>query len=130
MLGSEWLALDSIDDWAGTPQNEAGRKVVYFIQQWIKGKQAFTYRTSGSTGPPKSIVFSRAQLEASAGITINGLELQPGMKALVCLETDFVAGGFPGENELSLRNSLQDLRGEFFSTKTAKAPRPAKYQGR
>ena len=27
----------------------------------------------------------------------------------------------PGENELSLRNSLQDLRGEFFSTKTEQA---------
>ena len=119
MLGSEWIALDSIDDWAGTPQNEAGRKVVYFIQQWIKGKQAFTYRTSGSTGPPKSIVFSRAQLEASAGITINRLELQPGMKALVCLDTDFVAGslmlvrGLVGEMDLIIRppssNPLEDI---------------------
>ena len=27
----------------------------------------------------------------------------------------------PGENELALRNSLQDLRGEYFSTKTEQA---------
>jgi len=68
------------------------REAVQFINDWRSGKQAFTFHTSGSTGAPKRIIFHRHQLEISARITIEALQLKPGQTALVCLDTRFVAG--------------------------------------
>ena len=48
--------------------------------------------TSGSTGVPKQIEVTRAQLVASARATGEALGLQAGMRALVCLNTAYVAG--------------------------------------
>lgn len=59
---------------------------------WLTGKETFTLRTSGSTGPPKSIALTRTQLETSARMTGKALDLQPGDSALVNLHTDYVAG--------------------------------------
>ncbi len=63
-----------------------------FCRNWLTGGQEFTIRTSGSTGPAKQIVLSRQQLEASARRTIRLLDLQPGNRALVCLNTEYIGG--------------------------------------
>jgi O-succinylbenzoic acid--CoA ligase len=91
-VGNQWITVDSLlnDMIKGT--NDAEVKAFAFIRRWTLGQQEFTYQTSGSTGTPKTITFTRSQLEASARITIDALNLQPGMTALVCLNTDFVAG--------------------------------------
>ncbi|MEZ0484002.1 AMP-binding protein [Fibrella aquatica] len=63
-----------------------------FITNWRSGVASFTLHTSGSTGTPKPIQLTRAQMEASARLTGQTFGLQPGDKALVCLNTRYVAG--------------------------------------
>ncbi|MGE3537560.1 MAG: AMP-binding protein [Candidatus Tectimicrobiota bacterium] len=68
------------------------RRVLHFCRQWLHGQEAFTLYTSGSTGEPKAIELSRAQMVTSARWTGQALGLQPGDRALVCLAVDYIAG--------------------------------------
>ena len=63
-----------------------------FLREWISGTSSFTLHTSGSTGPPKEIHLRREQMMASAALTGKVLQLIPGMTALVCLDTRYIAG--------------------------------------
>ena len=54
--------------------------------------QTFTLRTSGSTGQPKPILLTRAQMITSAHWTGRASGLQPGDRALVCLSVTYIAG--------------------------------------
>jgi O-succinylbenzoic acid--CoA ligase len=68
------------------------KSTLAFCKQWLLGENEFTLQTSGSTGTPKKIILSRSQMEASAKLTIEALQLTPGMNALVCLDTQYIAG--------------------------------------
>lgn len=63
-----------------------------FIDSWRSGEQQFILKTSGSTGLPKPIRLTRSQMEASARLTGQTFGLAPGDRALVCLNTDYIAG--------------------------------------
>ncbi len=63
-----------------------------FITAWRSGQTEFMLHTSGSTGPPKPITLTRAQMQASATLTGQTVGLLPGDRALVCLNTQYVAG--------------------------------------
>ncbi|QJD80469.1 AMP-binding protein [Spirosoma rhododendri] len=63
-----------------------------FLDAWRSGQERFTLHTSGSTGTPKPIELTRAQMRASAHLTGQTLGLQPGDAALVCLNTNYIAG--------------------------------------
>lgn len=63
-----------------------------FIRDWLSGKEEFVIHTSGSTGQPKEIVLSRTQLQYSAARTVEALGLVAGDRALVCLNTEYIAG--------------------------------------
>lgn len=65
---------------------------VTFCWQWHIGQSTFEIHTSGSTGTPKPITISRRQMQASARMTINMLQLQANDTALVCLNTAYIAG--------------------------------------
>lgn len=60
--------------------------------QWLEGEETFTLHTSGSTGPPKEITVTAAQLKASVRATEKALSLYSGARALVCLNIGYVAG--------------------------------------
>jgi len=62
------------------------------IQRWNSSDDSFTFSTSGSTGLPKTVSFSRNQLKASAHLSIDALHLKPQQASLVCLDTRFIAG--------------------------------------
>ncbi len=62
------------------------------IQQWLNGAEEFTFSTSGSTGIPKPIHLTRAQLMASALGTIETLALTSSEHVLVCMNTQFIGG--------------------------------------
>ena len=62
------------------------------IKNWLIGQQQFTLHTSGSTGPPKPITFSREQIKRSAHRTLKTFDLRPGDALLACLNPKFVAG--------------------------------------
>ncbi len=70
----------------------------YFRQAWefcclyLSGQQDFVLHTSGSTGQPKPIHLTRAQMQASAWMTQKALNLQAGQSALVCLNVAYIAG--------------------------------------
>jgi O-succinylbenzoic acid--CoA ligase len=66
-------------------------KVITFATDWLSGKTHFEFQTSGSTGGPRKIIFTRDQIKASANLTRDFFRLKQGYKALLCLDPDFVA---------------------------------------
>lgn len=65
---------------------------LYFCKRWLSGQSNFFLNTSGSTGRPKTVMLTRTQLVASAGLTQRALGLRSGDRTLVCLSTDYIAG--------------------------------------
>ncbi|MEE4178549.1 MAG: AMP-binding protein [Bacteroides sp.] len=63
-----------------------------FLREWLDENTQITLKTSGSTGPPKLISIEKARMIASARMTGDFFGLKPGMKALLCLSPDFIAG--------------------------------------
>ncbi|MGC3946662.1 MAG: AMP-binding protein [Chryseolinea sp.] len=63
-----------------------------FIRAWFTGVEHFSLTTSGSTGAPKRIAISRAQMMESARLTVQALQLTAGQTALICLSPEFIAG--------------------------------------
>ncbi len=68
------------------------KEFVESIQRWKSSDDSFTFSTSGSTGLPKTICFSRNQLKASAHLSIDALQLKPQQTSLICLDTRLIAG--------------------------------------
>lgn len=74
------------------PQTDYEAKAVHFCRAWLSGQSSFTLPTSGSTGTPKPITLSRSQMAASARLTGQTFGLQPGDRALACLNVSYIAG--------------------------------------
>lgn len=68
------------------------KKMYLFIQDWLSDDAHVEARTSGSTGPPKTIRVKKADMVKSAQRTGAFLHLKPGDRALLCLPIDFIAG--------------------------------------
>ncbi|MCU0447688.1 MAG: AMP-binding protein [Microscillaceae bacterium] len=68
------------------------RLVLNFCADWLNGKSEFSIQTSGSTGTPKTLTLHRAKMRASAQATVQTLDLQPNMRALVCLNVAYIGG--------------------------------------
>lgn len=62
------------------------------IKDWLQGREQFVVSTSGSTGTPREITFSREQMIASANGTVKALGLKEGDTALVCIDTRYIGG--------------------------------------
>jgi O-succinylbenzoic acid--CoA ligase len=58
----------------------------------LSRKDCFNFQTSGSTGVPKTISFSRDEIELSAKLTASFFKLNSGAKVLLALPLHFVAG--------------------------------------
>jgi o-succinylbenzoate---CoA ligase len=67
-------------------------KLFSFLQEWLNDDAKITLKTSGTTGPPKRIRIEKQRMMRSARMTGDFFGLQPGMKALLCLSPDFIAG--------------------------------------
>ncbi len=63
-----------------------------FCRDWLNGKVDFQIETSGSTGESKKIVIKRNQMEASARLTAQTLNLRSGYTTLLALDPDYIAG--------------------------------------
>lgn len=77
------------------PATPAEAATLAVIGAWLGGAGTFPLRSSGSTGAPKDIRLTRAQLLASAGRSVAALGLVPGDATLVCLSVG-TAGGLLG----------------------------------
>lgn len=91
-LSQRSISTDSILHQSIVPENDFERSTLTFISDWLSGKETFVFRTSGSTGTPKPFTFTREQMQQSAARTIKALGLQPRDSALVCLNTQYIAG--------------------------------------
>ncbi len=67
-------------------------KTLQFCREWMQGKIEFELQTSGSTGKPKTIRVRRIQMQKSAEATAQKLGLRPQQMALICLNTNYIAG--------------------------------------
>ena len=79
------------DSWPA-PQTQYEADALAFGRAWLGGQTEFVLPTSGSTGQPKPIRLTRAQMRASAHLTGQTLGLRAGDAALVCLNIHYVAG--------------------------------------
>lgn len=86
------VLLDAILQGQVNTTSEHEASTFTFIRAWLKGEDSFTLQTSGSTGPPKNITFTRNQMQASAARTVKALGLEQGITSLVCLNTKYIAG--------------------------------------
>jgi O-succinylbenzoic acid--CoA ligase len=86
------VTLDKIQDDREPVRSPFEETTFQFIREWLAGEETFSMNTSGSTGKPKSISISRAQMIASAQHTARKLNLQKHTRALVCIDTKYVAG--------------------------------------
>jgi len=59
---------------------------------WIASDGPLSITTSGSTGHPKTMTFTREQVRASVTRTASALNLRPGMQSLLCIDPAFVGG--------------------------------------
>ncbi len=73
-------------------KEDYSRQTLMFCKAWLDGQEEFLLHTSGSTGKPKPILLTRHQLQTSATLTAQKLQLFEGTTALVCLSTQYIAG--------------------------------------
>ncbi len=64
----------------------------FFLLDWLSEKPTIEVKTSGSTGKPKTIVLKKEHMVNSALATGSYFGLKAENKALLCLNTDFIAG--------------------------------------
>lgn len=86
------VLLQDILNEAELPRTQFETNTFSFIRQWLAGKSVFQIHTSGSTGEPKQIEITRAQMISSAKLTEQALDLKKEYTALVCLDTRYIAG--------------------------------------
>ncbi len=68
------------------------QEILKIIKKWHEGASVFPMTTSGTTGAKKQINLTRAQLKASAELTLRTLGIDPGDSALLCLDARHIAG--------------------------------------
>lgn len=94
-LFGQYLSADDFVQGKAAPWMQAHQlpaPVQAFLQHWFTTDAPVLAQTSGSTGPPKSIVLQRSQMIASAQLTALHFGFRPGMRALLPLSADFIAG--------------------------------------
>jgi o-succinylbenzoate---CoA ligase len=91
-INGRTVSLDLIREEQVTPQSSFEDHTFTFIREWLSDKALFTTQTSGSTGAPKTISFTRDQMMASAQLTAHVLGLRRLYHALVCIDTKYIGG--------------------------------------
>lgn len=88
LRSSDHALLDKIAE-QGSP---LAQEVIAFLREWWSDSPEINLTTSGSTGQPKKITVSRESMMASARLSLRTFGLKEGMKALLCLSPNFIAG--------------------------------------
>lgn len=80
-------------DWKTfNPTSKFEATIIEFVAGWYSEKYRFPFQTSGSTGAPTTVYFTRKQILGSVDLTKNAFGLETGQVALLCLDASFVAG--------------------------------------
>jgi O-succinylbenzoic acid--CoA ligase len=91
-INGRLVSLQSIVQQSATAKTKFEESTFSFLAAWLSSQDQFTTKTSGSTGEPKEITFSRSQMIASANATIKALDLNSSMTSLVCIDTKYIGG--------------------------------------
>jgi O-succinylbenzoic acid--CoA ligase len=91
-INGRHVSLEKIVHEHETHRSRFEESTFRFIKEWLAGETVFTMATSGSTGTPKTISVSREHMIASATRTARKIGLQKNLKALVCIDTKYIAG--------------------------------------
>lgn len=101
-------------------------EVAQFIQEWKNEHTYIQLQTSGSTGVPKKVVIEKSVMWHSAGATLEALDLDRPLRALLALSASYVAGkmmlvramrgGWTLELAEVSSNVLATVEGEFAFT--------------
>ncbi|MCF8334641.1 MAG: AMP-binding protein [Bacteroidales bacterium] len=63
-----------------------------FVLDWMNEQNTIKVQTSGTTGPPKTISFSKETMKQSARKTLAFFDLDPGDSVVLCLSAQYIAG--------------------------------------
>lgn len=74
------------------PHGAGHNEAITLAHAWLTGRGSFAFKTSGSTGIPKEIVFSRNQILSSIARTTTALKLTAKDHFLCCLSMQTVGG--------------------------------------
>ena len=66
------------------------RDLFLFLREWFNDSPFMKVHTSGSTGTPKELTVRKEQMMQSARLTCEFLNLQPGDKALLCMNLRYI----------------------------------------
>ncbi|MDP4754651.1 MAG: AMP-binding protein [Flavobacteriaceae bacterium] len=80
-----------------------------WVQSWLQSDAPLEVLTSGTTGAPKSIFFTKAQAHYSCKATGQFLGLGAGTRALIALSCDYVAGKMMWIRALTLGWSITEV---------------------
>lgn len=86
------IPFEEIKNFDETLLSDYEQEILLFCKKWLSNTQAFVVHTSGSTGTPQAWTLSREAMQASVKLTASYLGLQANEKALVCLNTAYIAG--------------------------------------
>jgi o-succinylbenzoate---CoA ligase len=91
-INGRFVRLDSITNGKIQSHSAFENHTFTFIREWFTDQKNFTIETSGSTGVPKKISFTREQMIASATASVKALTLRTQTSALVCIDTKYIGG--------------------------------------
>jgi O-succinylbenzoic acid--CoA ligase len=92
LLNQRTVRLDDCVAGTAVAQSAFEKATLQFIRDWLSGTKEFSIHTSGSTGTPKSITLTREAIKQSALRTISAIGLREHDTALICLNTEYIAG--------------------------------------
>ncbi len=92
LINKRHVSLPDILEQRITPLDDFEEAVFACLREWHGDTNEFAFHTSGSTGTPTAMTFTREQLVRSAKSTASAFGLKDDDTALLCLNPAFVAG--------------------------------------
>lgn len=87
----EWdIRLNNVHYTARPAQED--KEVVDFLDEWYNDLEYVNGKTSGSTGPPKTIRLLKSDMLASASLTNRFFQIDQSSRLLLCLSPTYIAG--------------------------------------
>ena len=74
------------------PRDPFARQTALYCRDFLSPAPTITVHTSGSTGAPKPMQIEKVRMRASAGMTLDFLDIKQGGTALLCMPLEHIGG--------------------------------------
>lgn len=105
VINGRAILLKDIIEGGASGKTPFEKEAFDFIRNWFSDAPSVRFRTSGSTGPPREIAFTKEKIIENAMVSLQTFGLHAGDTALVGLGTRYVAGAM-----MVLRALVGDLK--------------------